>query len=318
MAKFRQNHSKHSKSNNFLLRGVIVTAVLIGIMIFGFIKLMNDSNKNADHKPSNNETTEVFKPSSDDESFIDINDRDFLPKSQKSETVHHTYYSLGYNEQTEQSDWVAYALTKQSLKAKNVKRERYFTPDKDVSSKSAVFGDYKNSGFTKGHLAPAGDMAFSKQAMKETFYMSNMSPQIRQFNNGVWKELEENIRDWAYSKDELYVMTGPIFYSKEYKKIGNNRVGVPDAFYKILVDEESSNRYNTIAFVIPHAKTDLPLKEFATTVDEVESLTNIDFLYRFYKNKTIEEEQEKTFDMNKWPVSEARYRSRVTNWNNQK
>lgn len=325
MSKFRQNHTRQNKSNGFLFRMVLITAILIGLLIFGFSAFFNSQNS-ADlnfQNTSKNRQESVddnvdFVPSENDAFHIDVDDRHFLPNdNNKSQTIHHSYYSLGYNEGTEQANWVSYVLTKASLKVKNVKRERYFKPDYSVTTRSAYFRDYKNSGYTKGHMAPAGDMAFSKQAMKETFFMSNMSPQLRPFNNGVWKELEEGIRDWAYSKDEVFITTGPVFYDKKFKKIGQNRVGVPDAFYKIIIDKVG-DKFESIAFVIPHQKTDLPLSEFATTIDEVEELTNIDFYYRFFDSEDSEKTIENTFDLSKWPINEKRYQQRVNSWNKEK
>jgi len=325
MSKFRQNHTKKNRSGNFLFRAVFITVVLVGILLLGFSHLMKNSNvinhDKIDHnEPGNNENRSEgtsYIPDDNDENFIEINDRHFLPQDKNSETIHHTYYSLGYNEKTEQANWVSYLLTKSSLKAKNVKRERYFKPDYKVKSRSAFFRDYKSSGYTKGHMAPAGDMAFNKHAMKETFFMSNMCPQIRPFNNGVWKELEEDVRDWAYSKDELFITTGPIYYDKQYERIGQNRVGVPDAFYKILIDKNNSG-FSSIAFIIPHQKTDLPLEEFATSIDEVEELTQIDFSYRFFENEKMEDSIESKFDLSQWPINKKRYQSRVNSWNNEK
>jgi len=330
MSKFRQNHTKHNRSGGFLFRAIFITLVLMAILIFGFTQLMKEPgnlHKNAtssrvnkdqqDNSPNSNSQSDdksPYVPQKNDKFFIDINDRHFLPKDKKSQTIHHTYYSLGYNEDTEQANWVSYVLTKASLKVKNVKRERYFKADYSVKTRSAFFRDYKNSGYTKGHMAPAGDMAFSKQAMKETFFMSNICPQIRPFNNGVWKELEENVRDWAYSKDELYITTGPIYYDNQFDKIGQNRVGVPDAFYKILIDK-NNNKYDAIAFVVPHQKSNVPLREYATTIDEVEELTNIDFTYRFFGGKSDENIVEKEYNLGYWPINENRYKQRVNIWN---
>ncbi|MBT8231493.1 MAG: DNA/RNA non-specific endonuclease [Saprospiraceae bacterium] len=314
MAKFRKNHERNSSSNGFMIRGIIFTLVLVAILVFGFSKFMNSNNNNLQKGAS--ETNEDSTNSLDSlgQFYIDINDRDFLPKDEQSYVVHHSYYSLGYHEKTEQANWVAYSLTKPSLRVKNVARERYFKPDYSVHTRSAFFRDYSNSGYTKGHLAPAGDMAFNKKAMKESFFMSNISPQIRKFNNGVWKELEENTRDWAYQKGEIFVVSGPIFYGNNYKKIGQNKVGVPDAFYKILLDKSESE---SIAFIIPHEKTDLPLSQFATSINEVESVVNIDFFYRFFKDDNEEESIEKIDNLKPWKINNKRYKERVNKWNKQ-
>ena len=102
-------------------------------------------------------------------------------------------YSLCYRETYEQAEWSAYCLTSNQL-VKNADRTNDFRPDNRISTQSASLADYKGSGYDRGHLTPAADMSFSEQAMSETFYMSNMSPQEPQFNRGIW-ELMSNVVD---------------------------------------------------------------------------------------------------------------------------
>ena len=118
-----------------------------------------------------------------------------LPLPSNGETEHQTGYSLEHNEKTEQSFWVAYELTKEEVSG-TVKRKDAFRSDPTISTGSAVLSDYKGSGYDRGHLAPAADMKWSKKVMSESFYMSNMSPQDPSFNRGIWKKLEEKVRDW--------------------------------------------------------------------------------------------------------------------------
>lgn len=239
-----------------------------------------------------------------------------IPRNSNEEVVHHKYYSLGYNEQKEQANWVAYVLTKESLQVPNVKRARHFKADYAVETRSSFFKDYSNSGYTKGHLAPAGDMAFSKEAMQESFFMSNISPQLRSFNNGIWKELEETVRNWAYKKDKLYVITGPLFYDKNPKKIGQNRVVVPDAFYKILIDKKGDD-WDAISFIIPHEKSDQHLSKYASDIDDLEERARIEFLSDFFKTKAEENKVESSFNIKNWKFDENKFKQRVKSWNNQ-
>jgi len=173
---------------------------------------------------------------------------------------------------------------------------------------------YSHSGYTRGHMAPAGDMAFSETAMKETFYMSNMTPQIRPFNNGIWKELEEQTRDWAYKKDDLIVISGPIINGIN-ERIGKNDIGVPKSFFKILVDGQGRSS-DAIGFIIPHDKSDKRLQEYAVNIDEIERQTGIDFFDDYFEEDD-EEAIEGSFNINKWNFDNARYRRRVEKWNNE-
>jgi len=258
----------------------------------------------------------ISKVTGEDADFVeaspvstDSGDRFFLPSGSDGQLIHHKYYSLAYNEKNEQADWVAYVLKKDELKIPNVKRAKRFKPDYDVKTKSAMHKDYSHSGYTRGHMAPAGDMAFSKEAMQESFLMSNMSPQLAECNAGIWKELEENVRDWAYDDKELIVVSGPLFTSSKPKKIGKSKVAVPDAFYKILLDVTKPEAKG-IAFRIPNAKSNKHLKEYAVSIDAIEEETQLDF----FSMLLDEDEQvtlESKFDISKWKFDKQRYKNRV-------
>ena len=165
-------------------------------------------------------------------------------------------------------------------------------------------------------MAPAGDMAFSTDAMQESFYMSNMTPQIRHFNNGIWRELEENVRDWAYDNDELYIVSGPIFYGSNPDRIGQNKVAVPDAFFKAILDIEGS-KTKGIGFILPHERSYKHLREYAVSIDDIEKETGLDL----YANLMEESEEEKLESQNesfRWNFDKKKYNERVNNWNKQK
>ena len=249
---------------------------------------------------------------------INLTGREFLPKGGDSDIVHHAYYTVGYNPKKEIPDWVAYKLTKESLVVKNVPRAKRFIVDNDVEGKSAKHSDYTHSGYTRGHMAPAGDMAFSEEAMRESFYMSNMTPQLRAFNGGIWRELEENVRDWAYDNDELYIVSGPIFYDDKIDKIGKStQVAVPDAFYKAILDIEGRSQ-KSIGFIIPHEKSDKHLREYAVSIDEVERVANLNFFNDLIQDNNEEEQLEQSMDVNKWRVDKKRFNQRVSHWNKEK
>ncbi len=279
--------------------------ILLVAAIFGGYSFIEDFLNNA----SSSSSSAQYDVSSDNNFNSDI--ADMLPSiSGKNQLVNHQYYSLSYNEKNEIPEWVAYELTRKSLQAKNVKRAKRFNSDPKVKSRSAKHSDYSHSGYTRGHLAPAGDMAFNETAMKECFYMSNMAPQIRPFNNGVWKELEELVRDWAYEKGSLLVVSGPIMDGIS-DQIGDNKVGVPKAFFKILVDGNDG-----IAFNIPHERTDVRLAKFAMSIDDLERQTGIDFFTAFDDSR--EERFESSFNINKWKFDNSKHRLRVEKWNKEK
>lgn len=202
--------------------------------------------------------------------------KQLLPTHQPQwQIVEHTGYTLAYNEATEQAAWVAYVLTDSMVLFGKANRRDYFNADDAVATGSAALQDYKGSGYSRGHLAPAADMKWSTTAMQESFLLSNMSPQLQEFNGGIWRVLEEKVRDWAVSEERLIIVTGPVFKNST-KTIGGNKVGVPDYFYKVIMDV-SPPYYKAVGFVMKHEKGKKELYEYAMSVDEVETFTGLDF-----------------------------------------
>jgi endonuclease G len=198
----------------------------------------------------------------------------FLPTSTTNQIVHHEGYSLSYSEPHEQAEWVAYELRKSHLSNANFKRP-YFEIDKAVKSGAASWRNYKNSGFDRGHLCPAGDKRYSQAAHDETFLTSNISPQEHKFNAGIWNDLEQKVRYWARKYDGVFVVTGGVL-KEGLQTIGEEYVSVPEQFYKVLIDN-NSGKIKMIAFLMTHKDSNKPLYEFVVSVDEVEKLTGIDF-----------------------------------------
>lgn len=198
----------------------------------------------------------------------------YLPTSTTGQIITHQFYTLSYHEKYEQAEWVAYELTNNHLTTNNFKRP-FFQQDPKVKTQSANYWNYKNSKYNKGHLCPAGDRNFSKEAFDETFYTSNISPQIYEFNAGIWNELEQKVRYWTKKNEKLYIITGGILTS-DLKTIGEEKVAVPNYFYKIILTQQQT-KSKAIAFLIPHEKTEKALFKFVVSIDEIEALTGIDF-----------------------------------------
>ncbi|MFK7934633.1 MAG: DNA/RNA non-specific endonuclease [Saprospiraceae bacterium] len=239
---------------------------------------------------------------------------DYLPTSTTGQMVQHTYYTFSYNERHEQPEWVAYELTKKSIQEPNVRRTGDFRRDPKVETGSADREDYRGSGYDRGHLAPAGDMAFNEQAMSESFFMSNMSPQSRQFNGGIWRELEELTRDWAYKFNKLYVVTGPMFDQPAKGSIGDNKVSIPSQYYKVLLDLENPEQKG-IAFVLDNQVNFEPLYKFAVPIDVVEARTGIDFFPELMDER-LEAKLEGEANVDLWPFNKKKFELRNDKWNN--
>lgn len=233
----------------------------------------------------------------------------YEPNSTTGAVVRHTWFSLSYSEDHEQAEWVAYELTRERLNANFAERTNIFKPDPDVKTESATPRDYTGGGFDKGHLCPAADMGFDEKAMDETFYMSNISPQKKAFNTGIWRELEENTRDWARHFRHVYVITGPILSKKmDTPPLGFSKVTVPAAFYKVILAGDKG-----IAFLMPNEKSDRPIMDFAVSIDRAEAVTGLNFFPKMLSG--LGEETEAMLDKSAWMVDEKRFARRVQEWN---
>lgn len=193
----------------------------------------------------------------------------------EDEIIHHTGFSFLYNERHEQALWVAYELTKDETN--NIyHRTNKFLPDPSVKTETANDNDYLGSGYDRGHLAPASDMGWSAKTMFESFYYSNMSPQEPSFNRGIWKKLEEQVRTWAISYDSIYVVTGPVLNEGLSYIGGENKVSVPEYYYKVILDLTNAE-FKGIGFIMKNEGSREPITNFAVTIDSVEKFTGINF-----------------------------------------
>lgn len=306
MAKFRTNHNKESNAAG---SGMVTKVGIFSILLAGLYFVFNQFSSQP------NEIGEVIEEIIEEHMPEDINmpSGTFLPASTTGQIVKHRYYTLSYSEDGEQAEWVAYQLTRSGLKQKNVKRTNDFREDPKVKTGSAVLADYRGSGYDRGHLAPAADMAFNREAMSESFFMSNMSPQVRKFNGGIWRELEELTRDWAYKFKKLYIVTGPVLTTRAKDRIGPSDVEVPASFYKILLDLEEPE-IKAIAFLMPNEVSFEPIYNYVVTIDEIEELTGIDFFPNLM-SPALEEQLESTSNKDLWEYSRQKFELRVEKWN---
>ena len=196
-----------------------------------------------------------------------------IPKLGENDSiVHHNAYSLSFNSKYLNANWVAYLLTREET---NSLFERSNFIEDPLIEGTNLSKDYYKSGYDRGHLAPAGDMAFSKIAMDESFYYSNMSPQVPSFNRGIWKKLETQVRNWAIEYDSLYVVTGPVF-TPSMKLIGPDKVSVPNFYYKVILDNHKGKE-KMIGFLMENIGSNSELDIFVLPVDNIEEITGIDF-----------------------------------------
>ena len=219
----------------------------------------------------------------------------YLPEIDTSEVlVSHHAYSLVYDESCEQAKWVFYTMNMERINGPYSRSDK-FKRDTSIITGSASHSDFKGSGYDRGHLAPAADMTWSKQAMDESFFYSNMSPQTPSFNRGIWRKLESRVRKWVVDFDSLYVTTGPVL-DTNLIFIGDN-VTVPSYFFKTVVGFKDST-VNAIAFILPNVGSKKNLEDFVVSVDSLEAFSGLNFNAGL--ENTVQESLEKSIQLNYW------------------
>ncbi|MFN7014469.1 MAG: DNA/RNA non-specific endonuclease, partial [Bacteroidia bacterium] len=197
--------------------------------------------------------------------------KSYLPNRFANDTLlERKAYIASYSSKHGQSAWVLYQLKKEHLYG-DIARKNNFKEDPDLPGAISPLV-YTKSGYDRGHLAPAADFSWSEQAMVESFYMSNMSPQLPGFNRGIWKKLEDQVRKWAEEKQDLIVVVGPVLNDtlRRLKEI----VSIPDIYFKVILDK---NNNDCMAFLMKNEPSKLSLETFAVSIDSVEKLSGIDF-----------------------------------------
>lgn len=228
------------------------------------------------------------------------------------EIVSHVAMSLVYSEQHEQARWVAHIITADIMDGK-ASRSNDFREDPLVKTGSATEKDYflktlkegstdkyeyDGFGYDRGHLAPSADFRWSKKALSESYFYSNMSPQLGDFNRKKWADLEGLLRGYitTHPNTQLYVVTGPLLNdSLSVIERGLNKVSIPKYYYKVALDLKNNH---AIAFIMPNKDLKYPVSSYAVSINEVEEATGINFFYKL--DDAVEEQLESQKDIAVW------------------
>ncbi|MBR6319219.1 MAG: DNA/RNA non-specific endonuclease [Prevotella sp.] len=209
--------------------------------------------------------------------------------------LHRKGYVVSYNPDLKIPNWVAWHLTAEHADGE-VKRFNGYLEDEDVPQPRATNDDYKGSGWSHGHMCPAGDNKWDEQAMRETFLLTNMCPQDRRLNSGVWNRIEMDCRRWAKKYGDVYIVCGPVLLNREHETIGANKVVVPEAFFKVILCLQG--RPKAIGLVVRNNEGKKKRDQFINTVDDVERITGYDFFPAL--PDSIEEMVESHSDIKMW------------------
>lgn len=183
-------------------------------------------------------------------------------------------YTVSYNKETKCPNWVAWELTSSHADGDLPRDSKYYEDD-EVPLPRATNEDYRGSGWTRGHMCPAGDNKWDADAMRESNLLTNMCPQHASLNSGLWNVIERDCRKWAKAYGDLYIVCGPVLLNREHETIGMNKVVVPEAFFKVTL--RLSPEPAAIGFVVRNNEGKKKKDQFINTVDDVERITGMDF-----------------------------------------
>jgi endonuclease G len=209
------------------------------------------------------------------------------------------HYTLGYSYYFRQAKWALEIIDPD--RSEDVDRFDNFRPDLRIPELfRADLADYEGSGFDRGHLVASANQAETEIQNSETFLLSNMSPQVPSFNRGIWKNLEDAVRELDAQKSvlETYVICGPIFNFDvpvlTIKPKGNKGVTlpIPHAFFKSVLTEDNKGRLHMWSFMIPNEASDKPLEEFLVPTKKVERYSGLDLWHKLVGSE-IEKEKTK-------------------------
>lgn len=214
---------------------------------------------------------------------------------QTQNIVRYSGMIVSFNPDMHIPNWVAYELTADETDGQEP-RSNSFAVDPDVPG-CATPADYRNTGFDRGHMAPAADMKWDPQAMKESFYMTNIAPQDHKLNSGAWSKLEDKCRQRARRDSAIIIISGPVLTDPIEMHIGQTGVAVPSRFFKVILSPYTTPP-TAIGFIMPNGYVEGGMQACAVTVDEVERITGHDFFSAL--SDEIENQVESQKNFNRW------------------
>ncbi len=275
--------SRRKKNNGIKPQTIIIILLLGAALLLGAHMLLSRSSDNrsgsANKLPGADLTSVITNP------------------GQKEVIIQYMGMTVSFNPDLHIPNWVAWELTADEAAGTEPRYDK-FSADPDVDG-SASPRDYTSSGYDRGHMAPAGDMKWNEDAMRQTFFMTNICPQAGELNRGSWRKLEEKCRARTTRDSAVIIVCGPVLKGANpiTGYIGDSKVAVPAKFFKVVLSPYT-NPPTAIGFIMPNGSVAGGMQKCAMTVDEVERLTGHDFFSQL--PDSIESVVESTCNFNKW------------------
>lgn len=213
----------------------------------------------------------------------------------RQQIIKYRGYTVSYNADTKCPNWVAWHLTANHTDGP-YKRLGNFHEEEKMVEPHATLADYKGSGWSRGHMCPAGDNKWDELAMYESFSLVNVCPQNERLNSGLWNSIEMDCRNWAKKFGDIYIVCGPLYLNREHEMIGENKVVVPEAFFKVVLC--LNGKPKALGFIVRNTDGSKKRDMYYNSVDEVERITGVDFFSALPDE--IEDELERTANIEDW------------------
>lgn len=204
-------------------------------------------------------------------------------------------YLVSYNNVTKLPNWVAWHLTADHTDG-TIRRMSNFYEEESVTGPRATLEDYKGSGWSRGHMCPAGDNKWNEIAMYESFSLVNVCPQNANLNSGLWNSIEIDCRRWARQYGDVYIVCGPVFLNREHVTIGVNEVFVPEAFFKVVLCLNGTPK--ALGIICRNTDGNSKRDLYYNSIDQLERITGYDFFPALPDE--LEDNIESDVDMNLW------------------
>lgn len=223
-----------------------------------------------------------------------------LPLKNISEQIlYRKGYTVSYNKDYKIPNWVAWHLTAEHATGHYRRPGNAWHEDTQVPAPRATPADYRDSHWTRGHMCPAGDNKWDRDAMYDTFLLTNCCPQDGNLNSGDWNQIEMACRRWAEKWGDIYIVCGPIFFHQEHETIGPNKIVVPEAFFKVVLC--LNGKPKGIGFIRRNTDSSRRNDLYVNSIRDVERITGMTFFPTL--SKEIAEDVKSQANLKEWDYS---------------
>jgi len=248
------------------------------------------------HNANTKESIVTQDDTNADESDIQTIDIPSPLQNVSEQILYRKGYVVSYNKDTKIPNWVAWHLTSNHTTGSFKRSGNAFHEDVDVPLPRANNYDYKDSGWSRGHMCPAGDNKWNSDAMYESFLFTNVCPQNRNLNSGVWNQIEISCRNWADRYGDVFIVCGPILFNQEHETIGQTHVVVPEAFFKVVLCLNGEPK--GIGFICRNTDGNRKKDLYVNSIRQVERITKMKFFPHL--DNDVAEKVKNQSDLSEW------------------